>query len=334
MLLHLPCKNQKKKMKLSKVLLSAAIVGTVITGTLFSCGGGKAEESSTNVSEKTKLTGKIRIDGSSTVFPISGGMAELYRDEEPKVKVIVNKSGSGSGFKMFYAKEIEISDASRPIKEKEIKKCQENGVDYMEIEVAYDGLAVLVNVENDWVDGFSTEELKKLWEPAAEGKVKTWADVREGWPAEEIKLFGPGTASGTFDYFTEAIVGESGAIRSDYSPSEDDDVLVQGIAGDKNSLGFFGLAYYEQNKNKLKLVPVNGILPTMETVKNGTYAPLSRPLYIYVSKESAKKVEVSSFVNFYLKNAAEVAKTVGYVPLPDEDYTSSIQKFNNFIVLN
>jgi len=316
-------------MKLSKVLLSVAIVGT-----MFSCGGGKAEDSSTNVSEKTKLTGKIRIDGSSTVFPISGGMAELYRNEEPDVKVIVNKSGSGSGFKMFYAKEIEISDASRPIKEKEIKKCKENGVDYMEIEVAYDGLAVLVNVENDWVDGFSTEELKKLWEPAAEGKVKTWADVREGWPAEEIKLFGPGTASGTFDYFTEAIVGKSGAIRSDYSPSEDDDVLVQGIAGDKNSLGFFGLAYYEQNKNKLKLVPVNGILPTMETVKNGTYAPLSRPLYIYVSKETAKKVEVSSFVNFYLKNAAEVAKTVGYVPLPDEDYTSSIQKFNNFIVTN
>ena len=315
-------------MKLSKVLLSVAIAGT-----MFSCGGGKAEESSSNVSEKTKLTGKIRIDGSSTVFPISGGMAELYRNEEPDVKVIVNKSGSGSGFKMFYAKEIEISDASRPIKEKEIKKCKENGVDYMEIEVAYDGLAVLVNVENDWVDGFSTEELKKLWEPAAEGKVKTWADVREGWPAEEIKLFGPGTASGTFDYFTEAIVGKSGAIRSDYSPSEDDDVLVQGIAGDKNSLGFFGLAYYEQNKDKLKLVPVNGILPTMETVKNGTYAPLSRPLYIYVSKETAKKVEVSSFVNFYLKNAAEVAKTVGYVPLPDEDYASSIQKFNNFVVL-
>ena len=316
-------------MKLSKVLLSVAIAGT-----MFSCGGGKADESSSNVSEKTKLTGKIRIDGSSTVFPISGGMAELYRNEEPNVKVIVNKSGSGSGFKMFYAKEIEISDASRPIKEKEIKKCKENGVDYMEIEVAYDGLAVLVNVENDWVDGFSTEELKKLWEPAAEGKVKTWADVREGWPAEEIKLFGPGTASGTFDYFTEAIVGKSGAIRSDYSPSEDDDVLVQGIAGDKNSLGFFGLAYYEQNKDKLKLVPVNGVLPTMETVKNGTYAPLSRPLYIYVSKEAAKKVEVSSFVNFYLKNAAEVAKTVGYVPLPDEDYTSSIQKFNNFIVTN
>ena len=313
-------------MRLSQVLMSVTLAGT-----LFSCGEGNGEGSSSDVSEKTYLTGKIKIDGSSTVFPISGGMAELYRAEEPKVKVIVNKSGSGSGFKMFYAKEIDISDASRPIKEKEIKKCQENGVDYMQLEVAYDGLAVLVNIENDWVDGLSTDELKKLWEPSAEGVVKTWADVREGWPAEEIKLFGPGTASGTFDYFTEAIVGESGAIRSDYSPSEDDDILVQGIAGDKNSLGFFGLAYYEQNKDKLKLVPVNGVLPTMETVKSGVYAPLSRPLYLYVSKIAGQKQEVSSFINFYLKNAAQVAQNVGYVPLPEGDYVNSIQGFQKFI---
>jgi phosphate transport system substrate-binding protein len=306
-------------------------MSVTLAGTLFSCGGGNGEASSSDVSEKTYLTGKIKIDGSSTVFPISGGMAELYRAEEPKVKVIVNKSGSGSGFKMFYAKEIDISDASRPIKEKEIKKCQENGVDYMQLEVAYDGLAVLVNIENDWVDGLSTDELKKLWEPSAEGVVKTWADVRESWPAEEIKLFGPGTASGTFDYFTEAIVGESGAIRSDYSPSEDDDILVQGIAGDKNSLGFFGLAYYEQNKDKLKLVPVNGVLPTIETVKSGVYSPLSRPLYLYVSKIAGQKQEVSSFINFYLKNAAQVAQNVGYVPLPEGDYVNSIQEFQKFI---
>ena len=317
-------------MKLSKLVVSVFTVGTVVAGTLFSCGGGKAEDSSNDASVKSQLTGKIRIDGSSTVFPISGGMAELYRSEEPKVKVIVNKSGSGSGFKMLYAKEIEVSDASRPIKEKEIKKCKENGVDFMQSEVAYDGLAVLVNIENDWVDGLSTKKKKKLWEPAAEGVIKTWADVREGWPAEEIKLFGPGTASGTFDYFTEAIVGESGAIRSDYSPSEDDDILVQGIAGDENSLGFFGLAYYEQNKDKLKLVPVNGVIPTMETVKAGTYAPLSRPLYIYVSKDSGKKVEVSSFVRFYLNNAAKVAQAVGYVPLPEKEYVNSIQKFQEF----
>ena len=316
-------------MKLFNTVASAVLAGALLT----SCGGGDsapAAKDGSTPAESPELTGKIRIDGSSTVFPISGGMAELYRGEAPKVKVIVNKSGSGSGFKMFYAKEIEVSDASRPIKEKEIKKCKEAGVEYLELEVAFDGLAVLVNKENSWVDGLSSEELKKLWEPAAEGVVKTWADVREGWPAEEIKLFGPGTASGTFDYFTEAIVGKSGAIRSDYSPSEDDDVLVQGIAGDKNALGFFGLAYYEQNKDKLKLVPVNGVSPNMETVKTGTYLPLSRPLFIYVSKESGAKPEVSSFVKFYLKNAAEVAKTVGYVPLPAADYTASLKKFEEF----
>lgn len=317
-------KLKNEKMKITKSILSVAITGVILS----SCGG--AQQGSEGTGEKANLTGKIRIDGSSTVFPISGGMAELYRTEEPDVKVIVNKSGSGSGFKMFYGKEIEISDASRPIKEKEIKKCKEAGVEYLELEVAYDGLAVLVNKENNWVDNLTTEELKKLWEPAAEGVIKTWADVREGWPEEEIKLFGPGTASGTFDYFTEAIVGESGAIRSDYSPSEDDDVLVQGISGDKNGLGFFGLAYYEQNKDKLNLVPVNGIAPTMETVKNGTYSPLARPLFIYVSKESAAKPEVKSFVSFYLKNAAEVAQTVGYVPLPEQDYSNMLKKFESF----
>lgn len=317
-------------MKIRKTFVSALISGLF----LASCGGGNTETETKNneVSgdEKVELTGKIRIDGSSTVFPISGGMAELYRGEEPKVNVIVNKSGSGSGFKLFAAKEIEVSDASRAIKDKEVKKCEAAGIDFIELEVAYDGLAVLVNKENTWVDGLSTAELKKLWEPAAEGVVKTWADIREGWPAEEISLFGPGTASGTFDYFTEAIVGETGAIRSDYSPSEDDDVLVQGIAGDKNSLGFFGLAYYEANKDKLKLVAVDGVAPNMETVKTGTYKPLSRPLFIYVSKESGKKPEVNSFVKFYLSKAGYVAEKVGYVPLPDADYKATIKKFEEF----
>lgn len=315
-------------MKISKTLVSAAFAGLLLS----SCGGSEASKGPEGRNgEVQPLTGKIRIDGSSTVFPISGGMAEMFRIEAPKVKVIVNKSGSGSGFKMFSAKEIEISDASRAIKAKEIKKCKEANVEYLELEVAYDGLAVLVNIKNDWVDGLSTTELKKLWEPAAEGVIKTWADIREGWPTEEIALFGPGTASGTFDYFTEAIVGESGAIRSDYSPSEDDDVLVQGIAGDENALGFFGLAYYEANKDKLKLVAVDGVEPNMETVKTGTYKPLSRPLFIYVSKESGAKPEVSAFVKFYLKNAGSVAKTVGYVPLPDADYEASIKKFEVFI---
>lgn len=314
-------------MKITKLLSTVAIGGLLLT----SCGGEKKDVAEGDAtSNDVELTGKIIIDGSSTVFPISGGMAELFREEAPKVKVIVNKSGSGSGFKMFYGKEIDLSDASRPIKDKEIAKCKEAGVEYMEIEVAYDGLAVLVNKENTWVDSLSSAELKKLWEPAAEGVVKTWADIREGWPAEEISLFGPGTASGTFDYFTEAIVGESGAIRSDYSPSEDDDILVQGIAGDKNALGFFGLAYYEANKDKLKLVAVNGVLPTLETVKTNTYTPLSRPLFIYVSKESGSKPAVNAFVKFYLQNAAQVAQTVGYVPLPAEDYEAAIKKFEEF----
>ena len=315
-------------MKITKSLVSAAFAGLLLS----SCGGGEASQTSKGETELNKdLTGKIRIDGSSTVFPISGGIAEMFRAEESKVKVIVNKSGSGSGFKMFSAKEIEISDASRGIKAKEVKKCKDANVEYLELEVAYDGLAVLVNIENKWVDSLSTSELKKLWEPAAEGVIKTWADIREGWPTEKIALFGPGTASGTFDYFTEAIVGESGAIRSDYSPSEDDDVLVQGIAGDINALGFFGLAYYEANQDKLKLVAVDGVLPNMETVKTGVYKPLSRPLFIYVSKESGVKPEVNAFVKFYLQNAAEVAKTVGYVPLPEADYKASIKKFEAFV---
>ena len=318
-------------MKITRKLASIAFAGVLLS----SCGG---ENTKLDVQEggiqpadyAKELTGKIRIDGSSTVFPISGGIAELFRGEEPKVKVIVNKSGSGSGFKMFSSREIEVSDASRPIKAKEVKKCKEAGVEYLQLEVAYDGLAVLVNKENTWADSLSSADLKKLWEPAAEGVIKTWADIREGWPSEEIALFGPGTASGTFDYFTEAIVGESGAIRSDYSPSEDDDVLVQGIAGDQNALGFFGLAYYEANKDKLKLVAVNGVKPNMETVKTGTYAPLSRPLFIYVSKQSAVKSEVASFVRFYLKNAGEVAQIVGYVPLPATDYEESLKKFEDF----
>ena len=315
-------------MKITKSLVSAVFAGLLLS----SCGGGEASQTPKGETELNKdLTGKIRIDGSSTVFPISGGIAEMFRAEESKVKVIVNKSGSGSGFKMFSAKEIEISDASRGIKAKEVKKCKAANVEYLELEVAYDGLAVLVNIENKWVDSLSTSELKKLWEPAAEGVIKTWADIREGWPTEEIALFGPGTASGTFDYFTEAIVGEAGAIRSDYSPSEDDDVLVQGIAGDINALGFFGLAYYEANQDKLKLVAVDGVLPNMETVKTGVYKPLSRPLFIYVSKESGVKPEVNAFVKFYLQNAAEVAKTVGYVPLPEADYKASIKKFEAFV---
>lgn len=295
------------------------------------------KEEQTNQSDaksSDQLTGAISIDGSSTVYPITEAVAEEFRSVQPKVKVTVGVSGTGGGFKKFSRGETDISDASRPIKEKEIAACEENAISYVELSVAYDGLAVLVNPENDWVDHFTVEELKKLWEPEAQGNVKKWSQIRAGWPDEEIHLFGPGTASGTYDYFAEAICGKKVGTRGDYTASEDDNVLVQGISGDKYSLGFFGLAYYEENKDKLRLVGVdNGdgiILPTLETVSNGTYAPLSRPIFIYVSNKAAAKPEVLSFVDFYLEQAAELSAEVGYIPLPKEAYDAQIQKFSAF----
>ncbi len=301
-----------------------------------SCGGSKeSQDGDCSSCESQELSGKIRVDGSSTVFPITEAVAEEYDAERSGVEVIVNYSGTGGGFKKFTAGETDINDASRPIKDKEIKLCEENNVEYVELTVAYDGLAVVINKENDWAGEMTVEELKKLWEPDAKGVITKWSDIREGWPDDEIKLFGPGTASGTFDYFTEAIVGESGACRSDFSPSEDDNVLVTGVAGNKYALGFFGLAYYEENSDKLNLVAVdNGegaVKPSMETVKNGSYAPLSRPLFIYVSKSAAAKAEVVDFVKYYLENAAELSADVGYIPLPEEEYSKQKASFESFI---
>jgi len=228
-----------------------------------------------------------------------------------------------------------LSDASRPIKQSEIDLCNENSISYVELKVAFDGLAVIINPANNWVDYFTVEELKKIWEPAAQGKIMKWNQIRPEWPNEEIHLFGPGVASGTYDYFTEAIVGESGSSRGDFTASEDDNVLVQGVAGDKFGLGFFGLAYYEENMDKLKLVGVDGgngsILPTLETVSNGTYSPLSRPLFIYVNSTAAKRSEVQGFVKFYIENAATLSEEVGYVSLPAAEYTTQSQKFEAFI---
>ncbi|MCG8701045.1 MAG: PstS family phosphate ABC transporter substrate-binding protein, partial [Bacteroidales bacterium] len=220
-------------------------------------------------------------------------------------------------------------------KQKEIDLCKENGISYIDLTVAYDGLAVLINPENDWVDHFTIEELKKIWEPDAQGKIMKWNQIRPEWPDEEIHLFGPGVASGTYDYFTEAVVGESGSSRGDFTASEDDHVLVQGIAGDKYGLGFFGLAYYEENKDKLKLIAVDGgegpIFPSLETVSNGTYSPLSRPLFIYINSEGAKQNHVKTFVDFYIENAAALSQDVGYVPLPDAEYAKQAEKFKAFV---
>jgi len=304
------------------------ILFTAIVTLLVSCGSNTSQNSD-------KLSGTIKIDGSSTVYPITEAVAEEFRVNEPNVQVTIGISGTGGGFKKFGRGETDISDASRPIKQKEVKICKDNNISYVDLTVAYDGLAVLVNPANDWVDYFTVEELKKLWEPAAQGVIMKWSQVRDGWPDEEIHLFGPGVASGTYDYFTEAVVGESGSSRGDFTASEDDNVLVQGIAGDKYGLGFFGLAYYEENKDKLRLVAVDGgegpVNPTLETVSNGTYSPLSRPLFIYVNSKAAKKPVIQEFINFYIDNAPALSTEIGYVPLPDELYKAEADKFAKFV---
>ena len=304
--------------------------------TLGACGD--KNENNKSVENKTsELSGTIKVDGSSTVFPVTEAVAEEFRTEQPKVKVTIGVSGTG-GFKKFSRGETHISDASRPIKDKEKAACAENNINYIELEVAYDGLAVLVNPENDWVTSFDIETLKKIWEPAAQGKIMKWNQINPEWPDEEIHLYGPGVASGTYDYFTKAIVGKSGSSRGDYTASEDDHVLVQGIAGDKYSLGFFGLAYYSENADKLTLIGVhNGtevIKPTLETVSNGTYKPLSRPLFIYVNSTSVSSPEVVEFVNFYLDNASYLSKDVGYIPLPKEEYKKQKENFKTFVESN
>lgn len=296
------------------------------------------DNNNTSETKSELLTGTIQIDGSSTVFPVTEAVAEEYRNEQPKVKVTIGVSGTGGGFNKFSRGETNISNASRPIKDKEIEACKKNNIAYVELEVAYDGLAVLVNPENTWVDNFTVEELKKIWEPAAQGTIMKWNQIRPEWPNEEIHLFGPGVASGTYDYYTEAIVGKSGSSRGDFTASEDDHVLVQGIAGDKYALGFFGLAYYTENADKLTLIGVhNGtevVKPTLETVSNGTYSPLSRPLFIYVNSTSVKSPEVVDFVNFYLDNAGELSKDVGYIPLPTDIYNKQKDSFKTFVENN
>ncbi|MEW5744563.1 MAG: PstS family phosphate ABC transporter substrate-binding protein [Nitrospirota bacterium] len=267
----------------------------------------------------------VKVDGSSTVYPITEAVAEEFQKaKRGAVKVTVGISGTGGGFKKFCRGEIDISDASRPILKKEMDVCREQGIEYIELPVAYDGLAVMVNPKNSWVKSLTVADLKKMWEPAAQGSVMKWNQVRPEWPDAPLKLFGPGVDSGTFDYFTEAINGKSKASRGDFTASEDDNVLVQGIAGDKSALGYFGLAYYEENRNKLKLVPVDGgkgpVLPSEKTVMDGTYQPLSRPIFIYVSKKAMAKPEVKEFVDFYLKNASRLVKQVKYIPLPPKAY--------------
>jgi len=268
----------------------------------------------------------IKIDGSSTVFPITEAVAEEFQKaKKGAIKVTVGIAGTGGGFKKFCRGETDISDASRPILKQEMEACKGAGVQYIELPVAYDALTVMVNPKNDWVKALTVPDLKKMWEPAAQGKVTNWNQVRTDWPNAPLKLFGPGADSGTFDYFTEAIVGKAKSSRGDFTASEDDNVLVQGIANDRNSLGYFGFAYYIENQKKLKAAAIDAgkgpVLPSAKTVEDGTYQPLSRPIFIYVSKKSLDKPEVKEFVEFYLKNGPPLIKQVKYVALPPSAYT-------------
>ena len=271
----------------------------------------------------------VSLDGSSTVFPISEAVAEEFQKVEKNTRVTVGISGTGGGFQKFCRAETDISDASRPISPSEIDACGKAGVAYVELPIAYDGIAIAVNMKATWVDKITVAELRTLWAPEAQGKITKWSQVRKGWPDREIHLFGAGVDSGTYDYFTEAVTGKAKSSRGDFTSSEDDNVLVQGIGGDELALGFIPFAYYEANKARLKLVPIddekadNGegaILPSAETIKNGTYQPMSRPIFIYVSTRANERPEVQKFVDFYLKNADKLATEVGYVPLGPEIY--------------
>lgn len=274
-------------------------------------------------------TNVVSIDGSSTVYLLSAAIAEEFNGVNPDVKVVVSQAGTGGGFKKFAAGEIHICDASRPITEAEAAACEKNGIEFIKLEVAFDGLAVVVNPANDWCDSITTEQLKTIWRQEAATSVMKWSDVNPDWPDVELELYGPGTDSGTYDYFTEVINGEAKSSRQDYSPSESDNALVQGVAGDKGSLGYFGLGYYAANTSKLKLLPVDSgdgpVTPTAETVRDGTYKPLARPLYIYVRKDALKNPGVVKYLRYYLDETEKVSPQVGYVPVTDEIMKQNVE---------
>ena len=270
----------------------------------------------------SQLAGTIEIDGSSTVFPISQAVAEEFRKFHPDVQVPVGVSGTGGGFKRFVVGETDISNASRPIKPIEIETAIANGIEFIEIAVGFDGLSIVANPSNEFLECVTTEELRAIWEPAS--KVNRWSEVRAGLPDSKFRLYGPDTDSGTFDYFTEAIVHHEDASRSDYSASADDNILIRGVGGDKNALGYFGYAFYSSSPDLLKLIAVDSgtgcIYPSPKTINDGTYAPLSRPMFIYVNTDALEQEEVVEFVNFYLDNATQLVLEVGYVPLPESQY--------------
>ena len=298
----------------------------IVSAAMIGCNNTPVEPTAETTGGDAKpAAGRITIDGSSTVFVVTNQVAEGFMDKNPDIKVNVSFSGTGNGFKKFAAGETDISNASRPIEKSEMEALTTAKIEFVEVPVAYDGLTVVVNKDNTFVDKLTVAELKKMWEPEAQGKIMNWSDVRAGWPATPIKLYGPGTGSGTFDYFTKVIVGKEKSSRTDYTPSEDDNQLVVGVTGDKGALGYFGYAYYLENQDKLKAVPIDpgtgAVAPTAETIENRTYSPLSRPEFIYIKKSALDMPHVKTFVDFYLSpEGQELIKKSGYIPFKPEIY--------------
>ncbi|MBT2665479.1 PstS family phosphate ABC transporter substrate-binding protein [Bacillus sp. ISL-4] len=314
-------------MRRFKGMAMTVMMGGVIA-VAAGCGSDDTKTSSGEGKGSSQLQGEVITDGSSTVFPIMEAVAEEYMGTQPDVKVSVGSSGTGGGFKKFIAGDTDLANASRPVKEEESALLDEKGVKYTELKLAFDGISIVANKDNEFIDSLTVEELQKLW--VDNGKVKKWSDIRPEWPKEEIKFYSPGTDSGTYDYFNEVILGEKPMVEN-ATLSEDDNVLVQGVEGDKNAIGFFGYAYYAENKDKLKIISIdNGkgaVEPTHETIKSGEYAPLSRPLYTYVANKSvAEKEQVADYTQFVIKNAGELAEEVGYISLPEEEYQKDLDK--------
>ena len=310
--------------KLSRLIMT---LGMTFLFAIIACSSD--EVSSTSNSDTVSLDGIVEVDGSSTVSPVSEAVAEEFKKQFPKTNVLVGVSGSGGGFKRFVIGETDISNASRDIKPSEAEKAKSNGVGFAELRIGMDGLSVMVNTKNTFVDCLTTTELKKIWEPGS--LINNWNEIRPSFPDQKLRLYGPGTDSGTFEFFTHEINGQSGASRDDYTMSEDDNVVVQGISGDQNSLGYFGYAYYAANKDKLKVIGIDSgegcIVPTAETIDDASYKPLTRPLYIYVNKSSyANKKVVQEFVDFYMQEAGALTAEVGYVPLKEEEYKANLDK--------
>lgn len=318
--------HQFTKSRIHQIRRLAAAVLLLPLLSILACGGGGPRPEGGQV---------IVIDGSSTVFPITEAVAEEFQAANAGTRVTVGIAGTGGGFSKFCAGETDISDASRPISVVEREKCSAAGIDYIELPIAYDGLAVVVNPKNTWVDAMTVAELKRIWEPEAQGKILRWNQIRPQWSDRELHLFGPGVDSGTFDYFTLAIAGKEKASRGDFTSSEDDNVLVQGVSGDELALGYFGYAYYEENQDRLKLVPIDDgsgrgpVTPSPETVRDGNYRPLSRPIFIYVSRRALERPEVKQFVDFYLTEGASLVREVGYVPLSDAEYALVRQRLTD-----